>query len=70
MIIRVATSDAESAQLLAASLTDNFGGEHVSLRTAGDVQVELNGDSGRRAMEETFSSVERWLDGRQYRLEV
>jgi hypothetical protein len=82
MIIRVATKDVESAQLLVASLIGHFGGEYVSLRSEGDVQVQLNGASGQRAMEETFSSVERWLeetrtdstdvwvDGRQYRLEA
>jgi hypothetical protein len=82
MIIRVATKDVESAQRLVAGLSGHFGGEHVSLRSEGDVQVQLNGDSGQRAMAETFSSVERWLeetgiastdvwvDGRQYRLEV
>ena len=82
MVIRVATKDVESAQLLVASLIGHFGDEHVSLRAAGDVHVQLNGDSGQRAMAATFSSVERWLeetevyftdvwvDGRQYRLEV
>ena len=82
MIIRVATKDVESAQLLVASLIGHFGGEYVSLRSEGDVQVQLNGASGHRAMAETFSSVERWLektgtdstdvwvDGRQYRLEA
>jgi hypothetical protein len=82
MLIRVATRDLDSAQRLVASLIGHFGDEHVSLQVAGDVHVQLNGDSGQRAMAATFSSVERWLDetgagstdvwvdGRQYRLEV
>ena len=82
MVIRVATKDVESAELLVASLIGHFGGEHVSLRSEGDVHVQLNGKSGQRAMAQTFSSVERWLeatgvdstdvwvDDRQYRLEV
>lgn len=82
MVIRVATNGVESAERLLASLAGHFGGEHVSLGSDGDVQVQLNGASGQRAMEETLSSVERWLDetgvestdvwvdGRQYRLEV
>jgi hypothetical protein len=82
MVIQVATKDVESAQLLVASLIGHFGGEYVSVRSEREVQVQLNGASGQRAMGETFSSVERWLeetgvdstdvwvDGRQYRLEV
>jgi hypothetical protein len=82
MVIRVATKDVESAKLLVAGLVGYFGGEDVSLQSDGEVHVRLNGGSGQRAMVETFSSVERWLeetgvestdvwvDGRQYRLEL
>ena len=81
MLIRVATTDTEGARLLAAGLVDLFGAEEVSLRPSGEVQVQLNGQSGQRAMAETFGSVERWLeetgiastdvwvDERQYRME-
>jgi hypothetical protein len=81
MVIRVATEDVESAKLLVAGLGGLFGDEEVSLRSDGEVHVELNGKSGQRAMAETFASVERWLeetgigstdvwvDERQYRMD-
>jgi hypothetical protein len=82
MVIRVATRDVGSAKLLVAGLVGLFGGEDVSLRSDGEVHVQLNGRSGQRAMAETFASVERWLeetgsgstdvwvDERQYRMEL
>jgi hypothetical protein len=82
MVIRVATTGVEDAKLLVAGLVGFFGGEEVSLQSDGEVQVRLNGQSGRRAMAETFASVERWLevtgvgstdvwvDDRQYRMEL
>ena len=82
MVIRVATTGVEDAKLLVAGLVGSFGGEEVSLQSDGEVQVRLNGRSGRRAMAETFASVERWLeetgvgstdvwvDDRQYRMEL
>lgn len=81
MIIRVATGDVERAKVLVAGLVSLFGGEGVSLRSDGEVQVDLNGKSGQRAMADTFASVERWLgetgisstdvwvDERPYRME-
>jgi len=82
MVIRVATKDVESGKLLIAGLVGLFGGQHVSLQSDGEVHVRLSGQSGQRAMAETFSSVERWLeeagvdstdvwvDDRQYRMEL
>jgi hypothetical protein len=80
MVIRVAANDVESAKLLLAGLVGLFGSEDVSLRSNGEVQVQLNGRSGQHAMAQTFGSVERWLeetgigstdvwvDERQYRM--
>jgi hypothetical protein len=62
MVIRVATEDVESAKLLVAGLGGLFDDKEVSLRSDGEVHVELNGKSGQRAMAETFTSVERWLE--------
>jgi hypothetical protein len=82
MVIRIATKDVERGKLLVAELVDLFGGEQVSLQLDGEVHVRLNGQSGQRAMEETFASVERWLeesgagstavwvDDRKYRMEL
>jgi hypothetical protein len=81
MVIRVATKDVESAKLLVSGLVGLFGGEGVSLQSDGQVHVRLNGQSGQRAMVETFASVESWLeetgigstklwvDERQYRMD-
>ena len=81
MVIRVATEDVESAKLLVAGLGGVFGDKEVSLQSDGEVHLELNGKSGQRAMAETFTSVERWLeetgigstevwvDEQQYRME-
>ena len=81
MVIRVGTRNVESAKLLVAGLVGLLGGEGVSLRSDGEVHVELNRQSGQRAMADTFASVERWLgetgigstdvwvDERRYRME-
>lgn len=81
MVIRISTKGARSAKLLEAGLVGLLGGEDVSLRSDGDVHVDLNGQSGQRAMADTFASVERWLeetgirstdvwvDERRYRME-
>jgi hypothetical protein len=62
MVIRVAGKDVESAKLLVAGLVGLFGGESVSLGLDAEVQVQLNGQSGKQAMSQTLASVERWLE--------
>ena len=59
-LVRVATKDPESAQLLVADLVGVFGGKQVSLQADGEVQVwlpELNGE-----LVQTLNAVECWLE--------
>ena len=44
MEVRVATKDLEGAKLLVVDLVGLFGGEHVSLQTDGEVQLQLRGE--------------------------
>lgn len=62
MVIRVAGKDVESANVLVAGLVRLFGGESVSLGSDAEVQVQLNGQAGERAVGQTLARVERWLD--------
>ena len=59
-LVRVATSDLESAKLLVVDLVGLFGGEHVSLRADGEVQVQLREVNG--ALVHTLKAVECWLE--------
>lgn len=59
-LVRVATKDAESANLLVVHLAGLFGGGRVSLQADGEVQVqlpELNGE-----LVQTLKAVESWLE--------
>ena len=61
MLVRVATKDVESAKLLVVDLVGLFGGEHVSLQTDGEVQLQLRGEIN-GALVQTLKAVERWLE--------
>ena len=61
MEVRVATNDLESAKLLVFDLVGLFGGEYVSLRADGEVQLELRGEIN-GALVQTLETVERWLE--------
>jgi hypothetical protein len=59
-LVRVATKDPQSANLLVVHLAGLFGGEQVSLQADGEVQVqlpELNGE-----LVKTLKAVESWLE--------
>jgi hypothetical protein len=61
MVIRVATKDVESAKLLVVDLIGLVGGECVSLRADGEVQLQLRGEAS-GALVDTLEAVERWLE--------
>ena len=61
MEVRVATNDVESAKLLVFDLVGLFGGEYVSLRADGEVQLQLRGEIN-GALVQTLETVERWLE--------
>ena len=61
MLVRVATKDVESAKLLVVDLVGLFGGEHVSLQTDGEVQLQLRGEIN-GALVQTLEAIERWLE--------
>ena len=61
MLVRVATKDVESAKLLVVDLVGLFGGEHISLQTDGEVQLQLRGEVN-GALVQTLKAVERWLE--------
>jgi len=61
MVIRVAVRDVESAKGLVVGLVDLFGGECVSLRADGEVQLQPDEESN-RALAQTLDAVEHWLD--------
>ena len=61
MEVRVATKDLESAKLLVVDLVGLFGGEYVSLRADGEVQLQLRGEIN-GALVQTLETVERWLE--------
>jgi hypothetical protein len=61
MEVRVATKDLESAKLLVVDLVGLLGGEYVSLRADGEVQLQLRGEAN-GALVHTLESVERWLE--------
>ena len=59
-LVRVATKDSESANLLAVHLAGLFGGEEISLQTDVAIQIrlpELNGE-----LVKTLKAVECWLE--------
>jgi hypothetical protein len=59
-LVRVATKDSESANLLVVHLARLFGGKQVSVQGDGEVQVrlpELNGE-----LVQTLKAVECWLE--------
>jgi hypothetical protein len=61
MVIRVAAQDAESAKQLVVGLVGLFGGECVSLRADGEVQVRPREESN-RALAQTLDAVDHWLE--------
>ena len=61
MVIRVAIRDVESAKRLVVGLVDLFGGECVSLRADGEVQLQPHEESN-RALAQTLDAVEHWLE--------
>jgi hypothetical protein len=61
VVIRVAARDVESAKRLVVGLVGLFGGECVSLRADGEVQVRPRGESN-RALAQTLDAVEQWLE--------
>jgi len=61
MVIRVAAPDAETAKHLVAGLVGLFGGECVSLRPNGEVQVRPREESN-RALAQTMDAVDHWLE--------
>ena len=61
MVIRVAVRDVESAKCLVVGLVGLFGGECVSLRADGEVQLQLHEESN-RALAQTLDAVEDWLE--------
>ncbi len=61
MVIRVAAQDVESAKGLVVRLVGLFGGECVSLRADGEVQLQPHQESN-RALAQTLDAVEHWLE--------
>jgi hypothetical protein len=61
MVIRVAAQDVESAKRLVVGLVGLFGGECVSLRADGEVQLQPYEESN-RALAQTLDAVEHWLE--------
>jgi hypothetical protein len=61
MVIRVAAQDVESAKRLVVGLVGLFGGECVSLRADGEVQLQPHEESN-RALAQTLDVVEHWLE--------
>jgi hypothetical protein len=61
MVIRVAGQGAESAKQLVVALVGLFGGECVSLRADGEVQVQPREESN-RALAQTLDAVDQWLE--------
>jgi anti-anti-sigma factor len=61
MVIRAAAEDVESAKRLVVRLVGLFGGERVSLRADGEVQLQLHEESN-RALAQTLDAVEHWLE--------
>jgi hypothetical protein len=61
MVIRVAVRDVESAKRLVVRLVDLFGGECVSLRADGEVQLQPHEESN-RALAQTLDALEDWLE--------
>ncbi len=61
MVIRVAAQDVESAKRLVVRLVGLFGGECVSLRADGEVQLQAHEESN-RALAQTLDAVEYWLE--------
>ena len=59
-LVRVATKDPESANLLVVHLAGLFGGEQVSVQADGEVQVRLRGLNGE--LVQTLKAVECWLE--------
>jgi hypothetical protein len=59
-LVRVATKDPESANLLVVHLAGLFGGEQVSVQADGEVQVRLPEFNGELA--QTLKAVECWLE--------
>jgi hypothetical protein len=61
MVIRVAAQEVELAKHLVVGLVGLFGGECVSLRADGEVQVRPHAESN-RALVQTLDAVEHWLE--------
>ena len=61
MVIRVPVRDVESAKRLVVGLVDLFGGECVSLRADGEVQLQPHEESN-RALAQTLDALEDWLE--------
>jgi hypothetical protein len=61
MVIRVAAQVVESAKHLVVGLVGVFGGECVSLRADGEVQLQPHEESN-RALAQTLDAVEDWLE--------
>jgi hypothetical protein len=61
MVIRVAVRDVESAKRLVVGLAGLFGGECVSLRADGEVQLQPHEESN-RALAQTLDALEDWLE--------
>ena len=59
-LVRVATKDPQSANLLVVHLAGLFGGEQVSLQADGEVQVQLPELYGE--LMQTLKAVESWLE--------
>jgi hypothetical protein len=61
MAIRVTAQDAESAKRLVAELVRVFGGECVSLKASGEIEVHPAEESN-GAVIHSLEAVERWLE--------
>jgi hypothetical protein len=61
MVIPVAAQDVESAKRLVVRLVGLFGGECLSLRADGEVQLRPHEESN-RALAQTLDAVEHWLE--------
>ena len=61
MVIRVAAQDVGLAKQLVVGLVGLFGGECVSLRADGEVEVRPHAESN-RAVVQTLRAVEHWLE--------